>query len=1020
MPRNTLIRKLLPAFLFSLLSASPVHPQTNQNTQTLDSHQPLKRSLAQKEIHGYTISTQAGQYVSMRIEQMRLDVSVRLFGPDGAKMFEIDNAQRDDEPLALSMISSGGEYRLELQLRTKDAVGGDYRLSISEPRSARSEDEKRLAAERFCAAGNRLREEDSAESMAQAVVQFGQALPIWRELGDQREEARALLALSDIQGGLADNKKRIDLAGQALELFRVTNNGSGEAAALTEIGQAYAYLSQPLRAREQLERAVTIYQAAGDTWGQAEALNNLAITYSESNELQQSTEYYGKALQLYLIAGDRSSAAFALNNMAADYSDLGETKMALEQNLRALAIFRELGNRRGQAFTFYLIGGAYLDLHEPRKAVEAYKQAVTLRRAVGDKRGEGMALNNLGLTYLELGEPRPALDCFTESLALKHELGDRVSEAMTLGNIGRAYLALGDPKKAVELMEQALPQVERNRDEVSLLVHLAQAQRALGNLEAARGRIEAAVRLTESVRSSVAEQSLRTSYFATARGRYDLLINILIALDRQRPAEGLAAQALEVSERARARGLLDLLDEKRVDIRQGIDPALLDRESSLRSQLTNKVAHQIRLLSGKHTAQEAESAVSEIRALTADYEKALADVRAASPHYADLVRPQPLTISEIQHQVLDPDTVLLEYALCEEHSFVWLVTVNSVTAYRLPKRAEIEAAVRRAYAELSANNLPARTEATRALSRMILAPVGGLGNKRIVVVAEGALQYIPFGALPDSRGQLLIAEHEIVTLPSASTLAVVRREMEGGKPAPKTLAVLADPVFDSNDSRVTHAPTTPGPNPAADRLERSVKDTGLSHLDRLASSRREADTIVALAGEHESWKALDFDASRANATGPELGHFRIVHFATHGLLDSQHPELSGIVLSMVDRQGLPQDGFLQAHEVYNLKLNADLVVLSACQTALGRDVRGEGLIGLTRGFMYAGAPRVVASLWRVPDVATMELMKRFYRAMLADGQPPAAALRSAQVSMAKERRWTPYHWAGFTLQGEWK
>lgn len=765
---------------------------------------------------------------------------------------------------------------------------------------------------------------------------------------------------------------------------------------------------------------MAIYQAASDTWGQADALNNLAITYSESSELQQSTEYYGKALQLYLIAGDLSSAAYALNNMAIDYSDLGEPKMALEQHLRALAIFRQLGNRRGQAFTFYSLGAVYLDLDQKQQAVEAYKQAVILRRAVGDKRGEAMALNNMGLAYLELGEPHPALDRFTESLALKRELGDRVSEAMTLGNIGRAHLALGEPEKAVELMEQALPLVERNRDEVSLLVHLAEAERAQGDLDAARGRIEAAVQLTESMRSSVVEQSLRTSYFATVRGRYDLLINILMTLDRQRPGEGFAAQALEVSERARARGLLDLLDEKRTDIRQGIDPALLDRESSLRSQLNDKVAHQIRLVSAKHTTQEAESATSEIRTLTAEYEKALADVRAASPHYADLVRPRPSTLSEIQHQVLDPDTVLLEYALCKEHSFVWLVTVDSVASYQLPRRAEIEAAVRRAYEELSANNLPARTAATRALSRMLFAPVAGLGNKRIVVVAEGALQYIPFGALRDSRGKLLIAEHEIVNLPSASTLTVVRREMGGGKPAPKTLAVLADPVFDSSDPRVTHAPAAPGRNPAADRLERSVKETGLSHLDRLTSSRQEAKAIVALAGEHASWEALDFDASRSNATGPELGHFRIVHFATHGLLDSQHPELSGIVLSMVDRQGLAQDGFLQAHEVYNLKLNADLVVLSACQTALGKDVRGEGLIGLTRGFMYAGVPRVAASLWRVPDLATMELMRRFYRAMLVDGQRPAAALRSAQVCMVKERRWTPYQWAGFTLQGEWK
>lgn len=1019
MPQNLVCRCIF-SVLLGLLSVFPAHPQVREDVQVLDANRSLSRHLPQGETHKYRITTEAGQYISAHINGMRLDVDARLLGPDGTKIVEIDNALRDDAPLTLSVISVGGDYGLELWLRTKNAIAGDYEVSLSPPRSAQPEDEKRIAAERASETANRLRVEDSADSMARAFVELQTARATWHELGERQAEARALLAQSDVQGGLADNKKRIDLAQEAVELFRQVGDRSGEAAALDEMGLGYAYLSEPLRAREHLERALALYQAAGDPWGQADCLNNLAITYSESADLQQSTEYYSKALPLWRVAGERSSEAYTLNNLAEDYSDLGESEMALEQQLRALTIFRELGNRRGQAFTFYSVGGTYLDLGQPRKAVEAYKQAVKLRRAVGDQRGEAMALNNLGLAYVELGEPHSALERFTESLTLKRELGDQVSQAMTLANIGRAHLALGEPQKALELMEQALPLVKRNRDEVSVLVHLAQTELVLGDLDAARGRIETAIRLTESRRSSVAEQNLRASYFSTVRGRYDLLISILMALDQQRPAHGFAAQALEVSERARARSLLDLLDEKRPDLRQGIDPGLLDRESSLRLLLNEKIADQVRLVSGKHTAQEAESAETEIRKLSADYDKALGEVRAVSPHYTDLVRPQLLMLSEIQHQVLDADTILLEYALCKERSFVWVVTVDSLTAYALPKRTEVEEAARRAYRELSTNNLPAQTAATKALSRMLLQSIAGeLGTKRLLIVAEGTLQYIPFGALQDPRGKLLIADHEIVTLPSASTLAVLRREREGRSPAPKTLAVLADPVFDRNDSRVTHAPTG-SVNVPATNLERSVKDIGLQHLDRLISSRQEAEAIVALAGESASWKALDFDASRATATSRELRNYRIVHFASHGLLDSRHPELSGIVLSMVDRQGRPQDGFLLAHEVYNLNMNADLVVLSACQTALGKDVRGEGLIGLTRGFMYAAAPRVVASLWRVPDLPTVELMRRFYRAMLLKGQRPAEALRSAQVSMAREGRWTPYHWAGFTLQGEWK
>jgi CHAT domain-containing protein len=270
-----------------------------------------------------------------------------------------------------------------------------------------------------------------------------------------------------------------------------------------------------------------------------------------------------------------------------------------------------------------------------------------------------------------------------------------------------------------------------------------------------------------------------------------------------------------------------------------------------------------------------------------------------------------------------------------------------------------------------------------------------------------------------------MAAHEIVNAPSASALAVLRRDVAGRPPAPRAVAVLADPVLTSNDPRVPSAAAGGAGGAASDdrarhELTRSAGESGLSVFRRLRFTRTEADAIIALAGDTPSLKAVDFEASRATATRPDLGDYRIVHFATHGLLNNLHPELSGLVLSLVGRDGRPQDGFLRLHDVYNLKLGADLVVLSACRTALGSDVRGEGLVGLTRGFWYAGAPRVVASLWDVRDQATAELMRRFYRRLLRDGLRPAAALRAAQLSMLKEERWSsPYYWAGFVVQGEW-
>jgi CHAT domain-containing protein len=289
-----------------------------------------------------------------------------------------------------------------------------------------------------------------------------------------------------------------------------------------------------------------------------------------------------------------------------------------------------------------------------------------------------------------------------------------------------------------------------------------------------------------------------------------------------------------------------------------------------------------------------------------------------------------------------------------------------------------------------------------------------------------------------------------VSLPSVSVLAVLRKELRERTPAARQLAVFADPVFDKDDSRVkrgrgrrkswsntgqgisahhvSKGMVSTGPiinsGPAAN-AERSLDELSLTDngpvIGRLPFSRDEAKSILALVPAKSRMRALDFEASLANALNPQLSEYRIVHFATHGLLNSEHPELSGILLSLVDEAGRPQEGFLQLHEIYNLNLPADLVVLSACQTGLGKEIKGEGLVGLTRGFMYAGAARVAASLWKVDDVATAELMRDFYRGMLGEGLRPASALRAAQVNMWRQKRWrAPYYWAAFILQGEWK
>jgi CHAT domain-containing protein len=308
--------------------------------------------------------------------------------------------------------------------------------------------------------------------------------------------------------------------------------------------------------------------------------------------------------------------------------------------------------------------------------------------------------------------------------------------------------------------------------------------------------------------------------------------------------------------------------------------------------------------------------------------------------------------------------------------------------------------------------------------------------KRIVIIADGVLQYLPFAALPapGNAARPLLLDHEVINLPSASVLAVQRQQLGNRELPTLGLAVFADPVFDRNDERVARAGKLNFLHTAANRntnvgkdetgeASQALRDVGLEvngRIPRLSFSRVEADAILAVTQSLHPLGALDFDASRKRATTENLSRYRYLHFATHGILNSEHPEFSGLLFSMVDEQGKPQNGFLKLVEIYNLNLKADLVVLSACQTALGEEVKGEGLIGLTRGFMNAGARRVVASLWRVDDAATAELMSVFYREMFVNSKSPAAALRSAQIHISEQKRWrSPYYWAAFTIQGDW-
>ncbi|MEG4544280.1 CHAT domain-containing protein, partial [Microcoleus sp. Aus8_D2] len=713
---------------------------------------------------------------------------------------------------------------------------------------------------------------------------------------------------------------------------------------------------------------------------------------------------------------------------------------ALEYYSQSLPLTRAVGDRSREAVTLTNIGAVYDNLGEKQKALEYYSQSLPLTRALGDRSGEATILSNIGSVYNDLGENQKALEYYSQSLPLTRAVGDRSGEAVTLNNIGRVNYDLGEKQKALLYFNQSLPLFRATgdlREEALTLYSMAYTKRNLGNLTEALTDIEASIKILENLRTKITSPELRTSYFATVQDYYEFYIDLLMQLYKTNPKSGYDTKALEASERSRARSLLELLKEANSNIREGVSPELLQQEQRLQQQLDAIEKRRIQLVSSPSPNQAQVAEIDKQRlALLQEYQQNKTQIRTTSPRYAALTQPQPLTLAQIQKQILDENTILLQYSLGENRSYLWVVTSKELTSYELPKRADIEIAAknfRDTATDARYRNIPQKVAlSSAALSQLIIQPAAAqLGQKRLLIVPDGVLHYTPFTALtlPQTAGENanlpLIAQHEIITLPSASTLAILRQNYADRKPPNQTLAILADPVFSQNDERVKGQIIPANTEKLESNnlgLNRSLRSSSMAWPPkRLPFTRDEAKIIFALVPTASGVQSLDFAASRATATDRNLANYQIVHFATHGMANSENPELSGILMSMVDDKGNPVNGFLRLTDIFNLKLAANLVVLSACQTGMGQNIKGEGMVGLTRGFMYAGAQRVAVSLWSVDDEGTAVLMQKFYHKMLQEKLAPAAALRAAQMEMLQDKKWqSPYYWAAFTLQGEWK
>lgn len=996
--------------------ASPAPQPKTQHTFTLAPGPAVPRRLGSGQVDVYEVDLAAGSYLDATFEQQGVDLVVDVFAPGHRRLFQIDSPNRDQGPEDLHLVAeSTGRYRFEVT--TEDgAPPGNYLSNLRTIRTPSAIDRSQAAADRAFYEAKEI-DGDSARFW-EAVAKYEKSILLFQEAGDRWHRAYAYFRLATLQINRSRPREALDAFSRSERLFRDLQDRHFIAASLNEKGRCFQNLADFDGAEDSYRRALDLARQTGEAKEQATMLLNLGRLLQSQGQSWQALGFFRQALDLWhghTGNAARINEAEILTGIGWVYTSTGDWQRAADAHWRALRLRNHLEDRRLSSISLTQIGSVWLHT-DARRALPFLERAWDLQKEIKSPTDQAATLNGLGLAQRLLGRYDEANATYRKALELYGGAGDLAGQAVTWNNLGWTFVYLSRPDQALKSFEQGLRLARGTRNrlaEARALHGMAAAESRRGNVTVAQVRAEESLKIVETLRAAVVRPDLQTSYLAANENVYGLLIRILMEHHRQQPAGGFDVQALNRSEQARARVLVDSLSESRElrSLQSKVAPELLARRRQLLARIGAQDFRRRRLDASPGEIAEAERELAELLDRLGEIDL---EIRRSRQGFVAGGLPA-TSVDEQRWRLLDGETILLEYYLGTPHGYLWAVSSDGVQSFELPGREVLEPLLRSAYERLEgiSKDGPVGDQRLLELSRLILGPVASqIRGKRLLIAADGAQQYLPFAALPEPGGrhEPLLLRHEIVYVPSLNALAELRHRGEERQPAPRALAILADAVFDSTDERL--AP--PGVNGSGTEWQ----DT---FFPRLHSSRTEAHAIAGLLPAGETFTALDFDASRDLVTSGRLAKFRMIHIATHGLQRSDRPELSALVLSRYDRQGNPREGYLRASDLANLDLPSELVVLSGCETALGPQIPGEGLVGLPQAFFAAGAQRVVVSLWHVEDESTAALMGLLYRHLLVEHMTPGKALREAQLAIRSQPRWSsPRYWAGFVLQGDWR
>jgi CHAT domain-containing protein/Flp pilus assembly protein TadD len=869
-----------------------------------------------------------------------------------------------------------------------------------------------------------------------ATPAIEQALALEKQNNYVAGRAEALLLLSEAQN-YTDHALALRTAAGALALWQSIGNTRGIIRSHLSIGTYHLAQNSLEESTRNNEMALNLSRSSGFKVLEAEALINLGFVEYRKGAWHNVLKYLSDAGELIDAKAEPFKMTQISTSIAEAYIESGLPETGLPKYYEALEYIRAAKRPRDELVVRWGIGKAQYLLQKYDDALATLQQ--TLVDAELQKQPIVIALCHelLGRTYDAMGDRAAALTHLETAFDLYSKSANTMEAARARAWMGQVYENSGRLDEAATAYQEALQTFDGLSDRVNqsaTLFALGRLEMKSGNYDRAENFLRKSIDATENMRRQSTSRDLTAGFSATVHDRYEQYIQCLMLSSAGPWAASQVTLAFETSESARGRSLAELLRVSETNLLSNLDPELSKQEMSLRQLLRIKEDERVSLLARKSDEDQKaqlDKLDAELERLNTEYKNVLASINARYPAYGQITQPHAWDLRRIQEEVIrDDDTVLLEYFLGSERSFVWAITRNGFTSHGLPSREAISNKVQSLYNLLKEPAKPENQnkweQTARELAEMILFPVAEeLNRKQILVAADDALYYIPFQVLPTGphNPEPLVAQHNIINVPSASILGELRKEAGQRGVRAKALAVFGNPIF--APQRSEQGAATPKSADELKHAERNIeldRDTGdFATFDRLFYSEREMGNLRDVATEAQTFAASDYDATREQLLKMDLSQYAILHFATHGLLNPEHPEKSGLLLSTINREGKTVNGFVGLQDIYSLRAPVDLVVLSACQTGLGKNIRGEGLVGLTRGFMYAGATSVVASLWKVEDEATAELMRLFYSEMLKNGKTPAEALRAAQNGIRQRREWSaPHYWAGFTLQGEYR